>query len=155
MLPIPSKVNFAWANFILPIGAFKRTAAKLRKCDLGSSRQPGSSSFGAVTIPDVQSGSSPSDQSGIVAYAGKVGVPPQDVFGIVYFVFLCACGVLITLFFFVGIVMQIGVCLAKTPTRKMVWQERRGRWAEMSSNNSLRIVRLPQRVKTKADTIHR
>jgi len=134
-------VNFAWANFILPIGAFKSAATHLRKCDLPDGQPtPNGNGIASLAVPSVSSGPPLAEQTGIQAYATRIGVPEQDIFGIVYLVYLCACALLIALFFLVGLVMQVKLWAANTPERKAVWMARRARWGEMASNNTLRIV---------------
>jgi hypothetical protein len=137
------QVNFAWANFILPIAAFKRAATHLQKCDLSNGNTVGNGDeIASLSVPSVSSDQPLSEQSGIHAYSTRLGVPSQDMFGIVYLAYLCACAVLLCLFFLVGLAMQVAVWTAKTPERKVVWTARRVRWGEMASNNSLRIVNL-------------
>jgi hypothetical protein len=128
-------VNFAWSNFILPLTVFRNVAKRMRKCNLDASTSSTAGSSQS-SIPSVSS----ETPVGIPAYASKLGVSPQDIFGIAYFVFLCACAVLISLFMLVGLVIQIAALMASQPERKEVWLERRKRWQQMSSNNSLRIV---------------
>jgi hypothetical protein len=136
-------VNFAWANFILPIAAFKRAATHLQKCDLSNGNTVGNrNGVASLSVPSVSSDQPLTEQSGIHSYSTRIGVQSQDMFGIVYLVYLCACAVLLSLFFLVGLGMQVAVWTAKTPERKVVWTARRVRWGEMASNNSLRIVRL-------------
>jgi hypothetical protein len=132
--------NFAWANFILPIHSSKIAAKKMRKCDLGENPTNQNSSFSATAVPPVSSGVMTGETTGIDAYALKIGINPQDIFGIAYLAFLCAFAILLVLFLLVGSVMQIGVFTAKTPDKKQVWLARRQKWIGMSSNNSLRIV---------------
>jgi len=134
--------NFAWANFILPIHAFKIAAQKMRKCDLNEDPVGGNDTFSANAVPPVSSGVTIGDTTGIDAYALKIGISPQDIFGIAYLVFLSACAVLLGLFVLIGLVMQICVSTAKTPDKKQVWLARREKWIATSSNNSLRIMTL-------------
>jgi hypothetical protein len=126
--------NFAWANFILPIHAFKIVVQKMQKCV--SDENP------ITGVPPVSSGQSNKETTGIDAYAQRLGINPQDVFGIVYLVFLCSCAVLLGLFLLVGLVMQIGVFTSKTQDKRQVWLARQMKWKAMSSNNTLRIVRI-------------
>lgn len=92
-----------------------------------------------MTVPSVSYTSGAVDQLGIAAYATRLGIPAQDIFGLVYLVYLCACGVLLVIFFVCGLVLQIAVWISSSE-RKEVWRVRRFRWAEMASNNSLRIM---------------
>ena len=132
------QVNFAWANFILPIRGLKKAAANFRHCTLPDSQSnPSGSGVSSLTLPSVSYG--PSSQLGIAAYAARLGIPSQDIFGIIYLVYLCACGVLLALFFVVGLALQIAVWHS-SQERKGSWRARRFRWAEMASNNSLRIM---------------
>jgi hypothetical protein len=133
--------NFAWANFILPIHAFKIAVKKMQKCQLDEDLPGGSSTLSSTVVPPVSSGLSNGEPIGIDGYAQRLGISPQDIFGIAYLVFLCACAVLLCLFLLIGLVIQIGVFTAKSPDRRQVWLARRERWTAMSSNNSLRIVR--------------
>jgi hypothetical protein len=132
--------NFAWANFILPIHSFKVAAQKMRKCDLNEDPAGRNSVLSETAVPPVSSGVTVGETTGIDAYALRIGISPQDIFGIAYLVFLCACAVLLGLFLLVGLVVQISVFTAKTADKKQAWLARREKWAGMSSNNSLRIV---------------
>jgi hypothetical protein len=132
-------VNFAWSNFILPLAIFRSAAKRMRKCDLDTTSSS-SSTLSQLSVPPVSSGPS----TGISAYAAKLGVSHQDIFGISYFVFLCACAALLCIFVLVGLAVQIASLAASGPERKELWLERRTRWRQMSSNNSLRIVNLKQ-----------
>jgi hypothetical protein len=131
------QVNFAWANFILPIGVFKRTASHFRKCTPSDNNS--GSEVSSLTVPSVSSNPPLANQTGIKAYATRLGIPSQDIFGITYLVFLCACGILLVVFFVFGFILQIAVWIS-SQERKDVWRARRFRWAEMASNNSLRIM---------------
>jgi len=128
-------VNFAWANFILPLSSFRKAAAHMRKCDVNNG--DASESF---AIPPVSSGSGLGASSGIATYSARLGVDEQDVFGIIYLVFLCACGVLLAISFLIGTVLHIASLVSTEEERKAVWRTRRHRWAQMSSNNTLRLV---------------
>jgi hypothetical protein len=86
------QVNFAWANFILPIGVFKRAASHLTKCTPPNNSGNG---LASLTVPDVSYGPPLSNQTGISAYAMRLGIPSQDIFGIIYLEFLSACGALL------------------------------------------------------------
>ena len=125
------QVNFAWANFVLPIGVFKRIASHLTKCTPQSG-----SGVSSLTVNSVNYGP---NQTGIDAYATRLGIPSQYIFGIVYLVFLCGCGALLVLFFVLGFILQIAVWVSFRE-RKGIWRARRFRWAEMASNNSLRVM---------------
>lgn len=129
-------VNFAWSNFILPLAAFRNHAKKMRKCDLDTP-DSGGIQLSQLSLPAVSSSEA---SGGIPAYAAKLGISQQDIFGIAYFVFLCACAVLLGIFLLVGLAVQIASSMASDPERKEAWLERRTRWRQMSSNNSLRIV---------------
>ena len=131
------QVNFAWANFILPIGVFKRTASHFRKCTPPDNNS--GSGVSSLTVPSVSSSPPLVNQTGISAYATRLGIPSQDIFGIIYLVFLCACGALLVVFFVFGFILQIAVWISSRE-RKDVWRARRFRWAEMASNNSLRVM---------------
>ena len=133
-------VNFAWANFILPIHAFKKAARGMRKCNLNED-PAGHSTFTGAAVPPVGSGQTIGQTTGIDGYAQRLGINPQDIFAIAYMVFLCACAVLLGLFLFIGLAIQIGALKAKTPDEKQLWLARREKWQGISSNNSLRIVR--------------
>jgi hypothetical protein len=78
--------------------------------------------------------------SGIANYAGRLGVNEQDVFGVIYLVFLCACGVLLVVSILVGAIMHVKSLASKDEEGKEVWTTRRRRWGHMSSNNTLRLV---------------
>ena len=135
------QVNFAWANFILPIGGFKKAVSHFRKCTLPDTQFIGSGSgVSSLTVPLVSYGSPPGNQTGIEAYATRLKIPSQDVFGIVYLVFLSACAALLLVFLIVGFTLQIVVCVSSSPSRKGVWRARRFCWAEIASNSSLRIM---------------
>jgi hypothetical protein len=133
-------VNFAWANFILPIHVFKKAAQGMRKCNLNED-PAGSSTLTATAVPPVGSGQIIGQTTGIDGYAQRLGINPQDIFAIAYMVFLCACAVLLGLFLFIGLAIQIGALKAKAPSKKQIWLDRREKWQGISSNNSLRIVR--------------
>jgi hypothetical protein len=117
--------NFAWANFILPIGAFRKAAAHLRKCTLSNSN----TSTVSTHVP-----------SGISTYSSKLGINAQDLFSIVYLVFLCACAVLLGLYLIAGAVTHIAIWRAPNEETKEVWEVRKNRFTHMSSNNSFRLV---------------
>ena len=134
-------VNFAWANFILPIHAFKKAAQGMRKCNLNEDPAGRSSTLTATAVPPVGSGQISGETTGIDGYALRLGINPQDIFAIAYMVFLCACAVLLGLFLFIGLAIQIGALKAKAPSKKQIWLDRREKWQGISSNNSLRIVR--------------
>jgi hypothetical protein len=128
--------NFAWANFIIPIGAFRRAAIHMRKCNINSSTPSNSSS-----LPFVNSGlAEDSAKSGIPAYAAKLGIDEQDIFGVAYLVFLSVCAIFIVVVLLVAIVLQIWSWKSKDEEKKELWLERRRRWQQMSSNNTLRVV---------------
>jgi hypothetical protein len=133
-------VNFAWSNFILPLAVFRRAAQRMRKCDLDISTSS-NTRLSEFNVPPVSSSKAP---AGITAYAAKLGINQQDIFGIAYFVFLCACAALLVISVLVGLVVHIASSMADEPERKEAWFERRTRWRQMSSNNSLRIVRNQQ-----------
>ena len=134
-------VNFAWSNFIIPLGAFRRAAERMRKCDLPAPT-PGTTQFSPSSLPPTVSSSSTASKiaTGIPAYAAKLGISYQDLFGLIAFTFLCVLAVLLSIFWLVGLVIQIIVLAASKPERKAVWLERRTRWRQMSSNNTLRLV---------------
>jgi hypothetical protein len=98
---------------------------------------PNGNGISSLGLPSV--GHGPTNQLGIDAYATRLGIPTQDIFGIIYLVFLCACGALLGIFFICGLVLQVIVWISSSE-RKGIWQERRFQWAEMGSNNSLRIM---------------
>jgi len=125
--------NFAWANFIIPLKAFRKAAAHLRKCNIDEGNTD--TSFGVTTV------NSGPVSSGIANYSGRLGVNEQDVFVIIYLVFLCACGLLLVITVLVGTIMHIASLVSKDEDRKEVWNTRRHRWGHMSSNNTLRLVR--------------
>jgi len=125
--------NFAWANFIIPLKAFRKAAAHMRKCNVDKSNV--STSYGVSTV---NSGLGVS--SGIANYAGRLGVNEQDVFGVIYLVFLCACGVLLAIYILVGAIMHVKSLASKDEEGKEVWTTRRRRWGHMSSNNTLRLL---------------
>jgi len=91
----------------------------------------------SLTVPSVSYG--PSNQMGIDAYTTRLGIPSQDIFGLIYLVYLCACGVLLVLFFVFGLALQLAIWVS-CQEKKGIWRARRFRWAEMASNNSLRIM---------------
>jgi uncharacterized iron-regulated membrane protein len=135
------QVNFAWANFILPIGVFKRAVSHFRKCTLPDTQFSSSGSgVSSLTVPSVSYGPPLANQTGIDAYATRLKIPSQDIFGIVYLVFLSACAALLLFFLVVGFALQITVWVSSPQDRKDIWRARRFRWAEMASNNSLRIM---------------
>jgi hypothetical protein len=133
-------VNFAWSNFIIPLAPFRHAAKRMRKCDLDTPT-PGDTQLSQPSIPIVSSEAAASEASaGIPAYAAKLGINRQDIFGMAYFVFLCACAALLVIFLLVGLAIQIASLIASNPERKEVWLKRRTQWRQISSNNSLRIV---------------
>ena len=109
-------VNFAWANFILPIQSFIRAAQRSRKCTL--SKYP----------------------PGISGYAVELGIGPQEVFVVVYCVFLCACLILLGLSLLVGLALQLNVLLATSDEKMEKGLRWRTLWQQMMSNNALRLV---------------
>jgi hypothetical protein len=129
-------VNFAWSNFIIPLTPFRHAAQRMRKCDLDT---PTSTNvrLSQLSVPPVSSNEAP---AGIPAYAAKLGISEQDIFGIAYFVFLCAFAAVLVIFVLVGLVIQMASSMADEPERKEAWFERRTRWRQISSNNTLRIV---------------
>ena len=116
--------NFAWANFLIPIHAFRRAAGHMRKCNTN----------GNTRIPAV----SPSVSAGMATYSSHLGINPQDIFGIVYLVFLCACLLLLGLHMVAKAAVHIAVRRAKDWAK---CDSRRAQFAHMSSNNTLRLVR--------------
>jgi hypothetical protein len=119
--------NFAWANFIIPINAFRRAASHLQgHCN--TTTGTGSSPY----IPHIS--------SGIATYAAHLGLQQFEVSGTTYFVFLCACGALVVLTSVVTIVIQILALTSKSKDKEAKWISRRHRWVHMSSNNTLRLV---------------
>jgi hypothetical protein len=135
------QVNFAWANFILPIGGFKRAVSHFRKCTLPDTQFNSSGSgVSSLTVPPVSYGPPLANQTGIEACATRLKIPSQDILGIVYLVFLSACAALLLIFLVVGFALQIAVWVSSSQNRKGIWRARRFRWAEMASNNSLRIM---------------
>jgi len=136
--------NFAWANFVLPIKAFKDAARKVQKnCSspVGGVGAGNTSQLSDNAIPPVNSAAVPSLGSarGIDAYALKLGIDPGDIFLIAYLVFLCGCALVLVVFLLVGAGVEVGVLLARGEGKE-VWVRRRDKWKAMSSNNSLRIV---------------
>lgn len=93
----------------------------------------------SLTVPSVSYGPPLSNQTGIDAYATRLNIPSQDIFGIVYLVFLTACAALLVIFLVIGFALQITVWVSHRD-RKGIWRAQRFRWAEMASNNSLRIM---------------
>ena len=91
----------------------------------------------SLTVPSVSYG--PTHQMGIDTYAARLGIPSQDISGLIYLVYLCACGVLLVIFFVFGLALQVAVWVS-SQERKETWRAQRFRWAEMASNNSLRIM---------------
>jgi hypothetical protein len=135
--------NFAWANFIIPLSAFRRAAERMRTCDLDTSTSNDAwlSQFG---VPDVSSKVTAAESTvGIAAYAAKLGLSQQDIFVIAYLVFICACAAILGIFVLVGLAVQIASFVISSPEKKELWLSRRTRWQQMSSNNSLRIVSDP------------
>ena len=119
-------INFAWANFILPIKSLHKAASPLRDCDIDKN----------TTLPIV----SPGLSKGIAAYSAQMGISEQDIFMLIYFVFLCACLILLGVHLIAKGVVH-GLVVRATGENKAVW-ERRSRWVtHMVSNNSLRLVR--------------
>jgi Transient receptor potential (TRP) ion channel len=118
--------NFAWANFIIPLSAFKKDAERFRTCH----------STSTSNIPPVMSGA----QTGIAGYAQQIGVDEQDLFMVIFLVFLCACGILLVLHFSVGVGIHVTSIRAKDEDKKEIWKKRRINWQYMSSNNLLRLV---------------
>ena len=121
-------INFAWANLIIPLHAFRNAAAKMRRCNVSGSNS---------VIPPVGSGSG---LGGIATYAAQQGIDAQDVFGVVYLVFLCACALLLVIYLVVAAVIQVAFLKSKDGARKDVWEARRDRWRHLFSNNGLRLV---------------
>jgi hypothetical protein len=122
----------------LPIGVLKRAASHFRNCTLPDSQSnPSGSGVSSLAVPPVSYG--PVNQMGINAYATWLGIPSQDIFGLIYLVYLCACGALLVIFLVFGLILQVVVWVS-SQERKDIWRARRFRWAEMASNNSLRIM---------------
>jgi hypothetical protein len=122
--------NFAWANLIIPIRFLRRAAAHMRKCTVNS---------GNTVIPTVD----PDASTGIATYSSRLGIDVQDIFGIVYLVLLCVCLVLLVLYVLVNATMHVMVHRASKSgdeEKKAKWEARKGRFAHMASNNTLRLV---------------
>jgi hypothetical protein len=128
-------LNFAWANFIVPIGAFRRQATRMRLCNLPTAVSADSATPSVSTTPPP-----PELSYGIPVYAAKLKIDYQDVFTIIYFMFLCVTGLLVAVFLLVGLIMQIALWSAKTEENKQEWLTRRARWQQSISNNTLRLV---------------
>jgi hypothetical protein len=120
--------NFAWANLIIPLHAFRNAAVKMRKCDVSGSN---------FAIPPVNSGLG---LGGIANYAAQQGINAQDIFGVVFLVFLCACALLLVIHLVAAAVIQVAILISKDEARKDVWETRRDRFRYLSSNNCLRLV---------------
>ena len=119
--------NFAWANFIIPFPGVRNAAVHMRKCTINSSN---------TRIPVV----SPSMSSGIATYTSQLGIDEQDIFGIVFLVFLCACALLWGLHLLGYAILRIVTFCVGNQERKAVWEARRGRLTNLFSNNTLRLV---------------
>jgi hypothetical protein len=119
--------NFAWANLIVPFPSFREAAARMRKCTIDSSN---------TRIPVV----SPSVSSGIATYSSQLGIDEQDIFGIVFLVFLCVCALLWGLHLLGDVILRIVAFWAIDQERREVWKARRDRLSHMFSNNTLRLV---------------
>jgi hypothetical protein len=119
--------NFAWANFIIPFPSFRKAASHLRKCNANSGN--------TNSIPAV----SPSVSSGISTYTSQLGIDEQDIFTIVFLVFLCACALIFGLRLLGEAVVRIATFFASAE-RKAVWEARRERMGHMFSNGTLRLV---------------
>jgi Transient receptor potential (TRP) ion channel len=120
-------INFAWANFILPISSLRKAASHLRKCDMSGSD---------AGIPVVSTGIS----EGIVNYSSELGISEQDIFGLVYLVFMCACATLLGLYLIAKAVVHVMVGRARDGQRRAVWEKRSHTVSHMASNNALRLV---------------
>jgi hypothetical protein len=110
--------NFAWANFILPISGFVKGATRANKCEA------------SVT-------------GGIALYATQLGIDPQDMFLVAWFMFLCLCAILVGPCILIHLFLHIKVVAsgaAEASQDKEVWVNRRKKWGQMTSNNSLRLV---------------
>jgi len=119
--------NFAWANLIVPFPSFREAAARMRKCTIDSSN---------TRIPVV----SPSVSSGIATYSSQLGIDEQDIFGIVFLVFLCVCALLWGLHLLGDVILRVVAFWAIDQERREVWKARRDRFSHMFSNNTLRLV---------------
>jgi hypothetical protein len=119
--------NFAQANFILPIGAFCKAVAHLRKCTISNSN---------ASIPVVSTHMS----LGISTYSSKLGIDAQDLFGIMYPVFLSVCAVLLCLYLVAVAVTHIAILHALNEETKTVWEGWKNQFAHVFSNNSFQLV---------------
>jgi hypothetical protein len=115
--------NFAWANFIIPVHSIVRAVRHMRKCDINKN----------TNIPTVSSG-------GISTYSSQLGLSEQDIFGIIYLLFLCACALLLGLYLLAEATIHIASFLAKTEEKKAMWEARKSRFPYFASNNTLRLV---------------
>ena len=120
--------NFAWANFILPIKSFISAAIHMRKCDIDPKD---------MKIPAV----SPGLSKGISTYLARMGINEQDIFGVIYLVFLCACAILLGLYLIIKGSFEILAARA-TGENRAAWEARGLRITHMASNNTLRLVRI-------------
>jgi hypothetical protein len=122
--------NFAWANLLLPVGVFGIVVSKMRRCFL-----PEESSLTADGIPPV------SDRGylGIQAYAHLVHLQQQDLFPIMFMVFLIACAALLVLSIVPSVLHIISITGKRD--RQHVWAARADRWWAITSSNVLRVVR--------------
>jgi hypothetical protein len=107
--------NFAWANFILPISGFINGATHANKC--------------VVAV-----------NGGIALYATELGIDPQDMFLVAWFMFLCLCAILVGLYILIHLFLQVKVAATEAYQDKEVWVSRQKRWGQMISNTSLRLV---------------
>jgi len=119
--------NFAWASFIIPFPSFRKTASHLRKCNANSGN--------TNSIPAV----SPSLSSGISTYSSQLGIDEQDIFTIIFLVFLSVCALIFGLRLLGEAVVRIATFFASAE-RKAVWEARRERMGHMFSNGTLRLV---------------
>jgi hypothetical protein len=119
--------NFAWANFILPIKSLINAAIHMRKCDIDPKD---------IKIPVV----SPGLSKGISTYLARMGINEQDIFGLIYLVFLCVCAALLGLYLIAKGILQILAARAAVENRA-AWEARGIQVTHMASNNTLRLVR--------------
>ena len=78
---------------------------------------------------------------GIPTYVSKLGIIPQDIFPVVFFTFVFVYAILLGLMVVVSIFIYIRAWISPTPEQKGIWLKRAVRWRQMSSDNSLRLVR--------------
>jgi hypothetical protein len=134
-------LNFAWANFIFPIGSFLTAASQMGAITGGCKPSVLPGSFSNLDIPEVSSEPGTFD-TGMSYVADFYGTTTSTIGGIVYLSILLAVATACVFFGLIGLILLGYSATASRETERHEKSVRlRGRWSGISSNYSLKLVR--------------